>query len=251
MKTNTQILVFAVSLALLIAFAAIPAAAQAQPAAGPEPQMGPPPAEGSAEFGPWGRNRHHGPARAAVGRGIGRILQALDLTEEQAEQVRNILSADAERAQSARKAVAEARKALHEAVMKGADEAAVRAAAATLTHAITENSVANSAKMASVRTVLTDEQLDQLDRLSAKRRPGGPMLGRRPAGPRGGYGCSEGGYRRGGGRNYGRGPGMNRRRGPGMEMFFDRCDADGDGAVTRQELEQCREGMNYPPAPRQ
>jgi Spy/CpxP family protein refolding chaperone len=255
MKTTGQKILIMVSLAVLIAAAKLPAAEQPQPAAPEEPALAPPPPEGAetdAPSGPWGHRGRRGPGGPAGGRGIGLILRGLDLSDEQAEQVRGILSADAERAKSAAKAVAEARKALHKTVMEGADEAAVRAAAAELAGAITENSVAKAAKMASVRKLLTEEQLAKLDRFGAERadrRQRREKFRANQDGSGGRYGCGDRPGPRGQHRYDRRGRGMPRRGGPNAERFFERCDADGDGVLTRQEFEAIHGNREHSPPP--
>jgi hypothetical protein len=179
-----------------------------------------------------------------VGGGLGvcavplRILRQLDLTDEQVEAINEVLKANQEKAETAGKAVAEATKGLHEAVIKG-DEAGIREAATKLGKAIGNGAVLRAATMASVKKVLTDEQRAELDELIAelKERAAkikdpnlGPMF--RPFGQRGnfrgqgrflgrglGMGAGRGlgmGAGRGPGRGAGRGPGMGAGRGPGM-----------------------------------
>jgi Spy/CpxP family protein refolding chaperone len=155
-----------------------------------------------------------------------RILRQLDLTNEQAEAIKEVLEANKEKAEASRKAIAETTKAVHEAVAKG-DEAGIREASTNLGKAIGNGAVLRTATMASVKKVLTDEQREELEELTAKLKErvdklpqgmGGLGLGRRfqRFGQRGGFRGQGMGYGRGLGLGAGRGPGMGAGRGPEM-----------------------------------
>jgi len=154
------------------------------------------------------------------------ILRQLDLTDEQVEAINEALKENKEKAEAARKAVAEATKALHEAVIKG-DEAGIREAATNLGKAIGNGAVLRASTMTSVKKVLTDEQREELEELTAKLKERaeklseqmedpniGPMF--RPFGQRGNFRGQGMGLGRGLGLGTGRGPGMGAGRGPGM-----------------------------------
>ena len=156
--------------------------------------------------------------RGGVERGmmLARALRSLDLTEEQKEQVKGILEAAKDKREATREALADATKRLHTAVTEGADETAIREAAANLGKAIGDQAVLRASTMASIKEVLTDEQREQLEKMKERvekfrekmkdpefrarlggartrggvlqrgRRPGG--LGAGPGGPRSGFG---------------------------------------------------------------
>jgi len=140
-----------------------------------------------------------------------RIVRRLDLTDDQIEKVKTIAKDNKETAETSEKAIQQARESVHEAVVKGASEAEVRAAAASLSTAITNHAVNKAATMASIRAILTEEQLKELDELGLERKwrgyGRGEFGGRRFAG-RGGRGmgcggrCDPGAMRGYGGRGF-------------------------------------------------
>jgi Spy/CpxP family protein refolding chaperone len=97
-----------------------------------------------------------------------RVLRRLDLTEEQHEQVRTILEDNKENAQTVEKGVRDAQKALHDAVINEAGEEAIRNAAAEVGTAIGNQAVLRTQTAASVKGVLTEEQLQKLDTIKEK-----------------------------------------------------------------------------------
>ena len=142
-----------------------------------------------------------------------RMIRRLDLTDDQTKQVKTIVKNNKEAAEAAEKAIGQARKLVHQAVVKGAGEAEVRAAAASLGTAITDQAVNKAATMASIRAILTEEQLKELGELGVGRKGRGGRFGRgmgRGRGPGGmrGYGRGQrGGWQKGGRRGQGRGDG--------------------------------------------
>jgi Spy/CpxP family protein refolding chaperone len=92
----------------------------------------------------------------------------LDLTKEQYEQVRTILEDNKENAQTAERGVRNAQKALHDAVIDEAGEEAIRNAAAEVGKAIGDQAVLRAQTAASVKGVLTEEQLVKLDTIKEK-----------------------------------------------------------------------------------
>jgi Spy/CpxP family protein refolding chaperone len=97
-----------------------------------------------------------------------RILRRLDLTEEQHEQVRTILEDNKESAQTAEKAVQDARKALHQTVIDQQGEEAIRNAAAEIGTAIGNQAVLKTQTIAAVKGVLTEEQKQKLETMKEK-----------------------------------------------------------------------------------
>ena len=163
-----------------------------------------------------------------IGRGPGvcsvplRILRQLDLTDEQVEAIQKVLEANKEKAEATGKAIVEATKTLHEATVKG-DEAGIREAATNLGKAIGNGAVLRASTITSVKEVLTDEQREKLEELTAKLKKraeqvGAPNIGPmfRPFGRRGGNRGQGMGLGRGLGMGAGRGPGMGACRGLGM-----------------------------------
>ncbi len=151
-----------------------------------------------------------------------RILRQLDLTDEQVEAIQKVLEANKEKAEATRKAIAEATKTLHEATAKG-DEAGIREAATNLGKAIGNGAVLRASTIASVKEVLTDEQREKLEELTAKLKEraeqmGDPNIGPmfRPFGQRGGLRGQGMGLGRGLGMGAGRGLGIGAGRGPRM-----------------------------------
>jgi len=110
-------------------------------------------------------SRPHGPGQAML---LLRILQRLDLTDEQNEKIKAIHNANKEKIEAAQKAITEATKALHEAVAEGADEATIRAAGTKLGNAVSEQAILGATTITSIKEVLTDEQLKELKEFQEK-----------------------------------------------------------------------------------
>ncbi len=195
MTTTRRYLVSTILLALIIAIAV-----QAQPGqrgngrgrgfqAGQDergPGMGSMHRAGRGPGGPGGSG--DGP-----GMGVMRLFRQLDLTEEQREVVRAIMDAGKEAAQAAHEAIQTARQSLHEAVIEEADDATIRAIAATMTQAVGDQAIKQVAVLKEIKNVLTDAQKNELATLISQgppqgRGPGrgrgrGRMQGPRPGGP--------------------------------------------------------------------
>ena len=122
---------------------------------------------GGYEFGAEGPGRFGMGMERPGGQAILHILGKLDLTDEQKESVKKITEEAKEKNKTAAEAVIEARKALREAVEKG-DEEAVRKAATELGKALGDQAVLKVQTMASIKKVLTPEQLQKLEELKAK-----------------------------------------------------------------------------------
>ena len=209
-------------------------------------------AYGRPNAGP-GRMTHRPPGPGVHMR-LGQILRRLDLTEEQIEQIKPTMESARENAQASRDTMNQARGALAEAVTKGADEETIRAAATNLGNVIGNEAVKKSSTMASVRGLLTEQQLTELDKLLAERKERREEFGKGGRGPGRHTGMRD---RRGGpgqrhGRQGGRGPGQGNRgpgrgEGPNIDRLFDRLDADEDGTLSREELEGFSQGRRNRP----
>ncbi|MBN1506227.1 MAG: Spy/CpxP family protein refolding chaperone [Sedimentisphaerales bacterium] len=174
-----------------------------------------------------------GPMRPPRGNALGAIGAWLDLTREQKTQIREIQEKGKKDAEAARDAVADARDALHEAVISGAAEAKIRAAATALGEAIGNEAALHAKTMAAVKAVLTEEQRKEFDEMRAER----PGLGQRaPHGP-GPFcpwvGPNQGPQARMRGQGSGGGP-------VPTEQMFKAADTNKDGKLTRQELRAFR-----------
>jgi Spy/CpxP family protein refolding chaperone len=189
--------------------------------------------QGGPRMGPmYGVLGPAGPGMPGIGGRLGvcpvplRILRQLDLTDDQVEAIKEVLKANQEKGEAARKNIVEAMKAVHEAVVKG-DEAGIREAATNLGKVIGNGAVLKAAIMASVKKVLTDEQREELQELTAKLKERaenlpqgieGLGLGRRfqRFGRRGNFRGQGMGLGRGLGLGAGRGIGISAGRGPRM-----------------------------------
>lgn len=230
----------------------------------------------------FGRGMHGGPGMAGRrGGGDGhmmfkRILRRLDPNDKQTEQIKAIREANKEKLEAAKKAIAEARKALHEAVIEGANEATVRAAATTLGNALGDQAVLKASTMASIKKILTEEQLAKLKEIRAKMKERAEKFREKMEDPefRGkkfrhhrGPWHKRGDDRRG----HTRGLKIDRlfetkdtnqdgkltkeefRAGEGQERsfrgkrVFEKADTDGDGALTVAELKAFKEKMKDRP----
>ncbi|MGD8500315.1 MAG: hypothetical protein PVJ86_06690, partial [Phycisphaerales bacterium] len=169
----------------------------------------------------------------------------LDLTEEQRELIGDILEAGRDACEAGREAVADAAEALHTAVTEGADEAIIREAATNLGTALGDQAVLKASTIASVKEVLTEEQLQQLQEMKdAEPGEGLGGAGRWGGGfGRGRFHCSPG---RGPG-GPGRGAGMGLGAGFGLDRLIENVDTDGDGTLTAEELEAFKESMKARP----
>jgi hypothetical protein len=93
------------------------------------------------------------------------LLRRLNLTEEQADKVQDILKEARSQAESARDAHADAVEALEDAVAEGADKEEIRKAAGKLGEAIADGALHRVQVLASIKEVLTEEQREQLERM--------------------------------------------------------------------------------------
>jgi len=176
-------------------------------AAGPGPGLVPHapgpmrPGMGLRMGGPGGGGPFCRPLGPAPG-GLLRLGWWLDLTEEQTKQIDTVYQNAQADANTAADAVATARNALHQAVTSGATEEQIQAAAANLGTAIGKQAVFAAKTLAAAKSVLTDEQRQELEKIQTKRTPRlhrnrrGPMAGR---GFGGGWGGGPRGPNRGAG----------------------------------------------------
>lgn len=109
-----------------------------------------------------------GPMGPAHSNALGAIGAWLNLTDEQKTQIRQIQEQGKTDAEAAQKAVDDARGALHDAVIGGAAEADIRAAATALGEAIGNQAVLHAKTVAAAKAVLTDEQRKKFDEMRAK-----------------------------------------------------------------------------------
>ncbi len=130
---------------------------QPGPAQGPQGQRGP--------GGPGGPGGPQGPAHPM---GLHGLLRQLDLTTEQQEAIQVIHEDNRETVESAREAVHAAMTALHDAVMAEEGEEAVRNAAALVGAAIGEEAILRVQTQLTVKAVLTEAQLAELETLKAE-----------------------------------------------------------------------------------
>jgi LTXXQ motif family protein len=118
-----------------------------------------------------------GPAPA----GLLRLGWWLDLTEEQTKQIQAIYDKAQTDANTVADAVVSARDGLHKAVISGATEAQIQTAAAALGTALGNQAAFAAKTLASAKTVLTDEQRKELEKIQTKFTPPqhrrGPMAG--------------------------------------------------------------------------
>ncbi len=106
-----------------------------------------------------------GPAHSSV---LGPAAWSLNLTEAQIRQIRAIYDQARADANSVEQAVANARIALHEAIVGGATEAQVRAAATALGTAVGNQAALHAKTIAAAKAVLTDEQRKELEAIPGK-----------------------------------------------------------------------------------
>ena len=109
-----------------------------------------------------------GPMGPAHSNALGAIGAWLNLTDEQKTQIREIQEQGKADAEAAQEAVADARDALHDAVIGGAAETEIRAAATALGGAIGNQAVLHAKTVAAAKAVLTDEQRKKFDEMRAK-----------------------------------------------------------------------------------
>jgi len=157
---------------------------------------------------------------------LGRILQKLDLTGEQTNQIKAIREANKEQMKNARKAVAEATKALRETAFQDTNEATIRAAAAALGNALGDKALLKAKTMASIKKVLTAEQITKFNELRAKMRV-------RVGKSRGRVRDPES-YNR---LQKSEGSKLRPRRRFNMEKLFETKDTNKDGKLTKEELQ--------------
>ncbi len=92
----------------------------------------------------------------------------LDLTKEQVEQMHAIVELARPEAKEAAVAIADAQQALHEAVTAGAGAEDIQAAAAALGVVIGNQAVLHAQTVASLKAVLTEEQLKDFEKIRTK-----------------------------------------------------------------------------------
>jgi len=172
--------------------------------------------------------------------------------------------------EAARKAVAEASKALHEATFQDANEVTIRAAAAALGNALGDKAVLQATTMASIKKVLTGEQLVKLKESRAKMKEWAGQFRERMRDPE----SHNQFWQRGAPKSHRQRlnieklfetkdtnkdgkltkqelqAGDNEKRLSRIERFFDKADTDEDGALTTEELKAFKEKMKDGPRQR-
>jgi Spy/CpxP family protein refolding chaperone len=124
----------------------------------------PPPAFAQAPGGPGAR----GPGMHPGGPGPMLPLDALDLTSDQRQAVRDILDKNRDAAQAAAKAAGEATRALHEAIASDANETTIRIAATTMADAAASEGILQVKTSKAIKALLTSDQIARLDRIRAE-----------------------------------------------------------------------------------
>ena len=163
MKTRT----LTISILLLAVVLAPLAMAAEEPA-----PRGPRSGQGGRDRGdfqgrPGGFGGHPGFGGDMGGFLLGRLADRLELTEDQRAEIKAIMEGTRPEAEEARKAVAEAMKALHEATSDGT-EAEIIAAGKAVGDAFTEQALLRATGWKQIKEVLTAEQLAKLEELKAQ-----------------------------------------------------------------------------------
>jgi hypothetical protein len=152
----------------------------AGPGAGVVPHPPGPLGLGLGMGGPGGGCAFCCPLGPAPG-GLLRLGWWLDLTDEQAQQIKTIYDKAQADANTAAEAVGSARDTLHKAVISGATEAQIQSAATALGTAMGNQAALAAKTLTSAKSVLTDEQRQELEKIQTKFTPlrhrRGPMAG--------------------------------------------------------------------------
>jgi len=178
MKTTRKALIVVGAVLALVTSQAV---AQPGNGRGPGPRHSPGPGAGVVPHtsGPMGLGGPGGPGGGCafccpLGAAPGGLLRLgwwLDLTEEQTKQISAIYQNAQADANTAADAVVSARDALHKAVIRGATDEQIRTAAAALGTAVGNQAALAAKTMASAKTVLTEEQRQQLEKIQARLAP--------------------------------------------------------------------------------
>ena len=202
------------TIGLLLAIAFMPALASAQ-------------SRGFGGRGPKGPGKMHKGGQNAPGAGMVLMLKdKLALSDEQVKQLKAIREETKDQHKAAAEAVKAKQQALREAVEAGADESAIRTAAAQIGTTIGNQAVLKAAARAKIHAILTDSQQVQLNELKAQHK--------------------EQRQERQGPRRQGRneeGKGRRRSGGKDPETVFEKIDTDGNGSVSLEEFAEHMEQM--------
>jgi Spy/CpxP family protein refolding chaperone len=168
----------------------------------------------------------------------------LGLTEEQTRQVDNILEGAKPDAVAADKAVTEAQGILHQAVITGAADEQIQAAAKTLGEALSKQAVLHAKMLTAAKAVLTADQREQLDQIQA--RQSHSAQGTR--GPNDGRWTVP--HRQGASNTMASGPahqvvsdGPAPREHMSVDQVFKAADTNQDGVLTQQEFQGLHDTM--------
>lgn len=164
-----------------------------------------------------------GGPRKGPGCRIGMILkmkEELGLSDTQVQQLEALKGEVKEQMKTGQEAVKAKREALQEAVKAGAEESAIRAAAAELGKALGDQAVLKVSTKAKIDGILTEDQKSKLKDLKGQCAQGKPKAGE----------CTKD------------------RKGPGMaardpEGIFAKIDTDGNGVISLEEFKAHREQM--------
>ena len=170
------------------------------------------------------------------------MKEKLGLSDEQAAQMEQLMTANKEKMKGAHQAIQEKRKGLDAAVESGAGEEAIRAAAADLGKALGDAAVLCAANLAEVKKILTPEQFQKWQQAKQERQEHwgmrGPGKGPEAWGKAEGKACEAAGKaEKPEGAMEPQGPqGPRGRMGPpDPQQIFDRKDENNDGKLTVEE----------------
>ncbi len=164
------------------------------------------------------------PGAGAAQGGIHKVLQKLDLNDQQKTEIAGIMEANRQRLSQAREARRTSIEAFQAAVKAG-EEPGIRAAATAVGNAMADAAILRVQVRTAVKAVLTPEQIQKLDAMKARVKrvaafAAGPAAERPMAAVR------------------------HRRAVPlralSNEKVFNRVDANGDGAITLDEIKALR-----------
>jgi Spy/CpxP family protein refolding chaperone len=120
------------------------------------------------------------------------MLRQLDLTTDQQIAVKALMEKNRDAAQAAGKALGDAQKALHDAIIAEANEPAIRTAATAVATAMGNQAVLQVKTVTAIKALLTKDQLQKLADMQAKAKDRPAMPDGPKDGPRGDFGPGPG-----------------------------------------------------------